>query len=165
MQNASMAEVNSKTVDEWIVPPNEAAMRDANVNPKTGLATDFLNPFNEYIMLAELVADGSMQGEVLSDWIPVDYETHFSFSGFRGADVVLAAFQYLGEKARAEFDEAVNTLVELILDHQMLQSIGASQITGIKHQRDHLSSLISDPEHFEDVNSEETQAAIDALFD
>jgi hypothetical protein len=165
MQNASMAEVNHTIDDEWITPPSEAEMRGANINPKTGLATDFLNPFNEYIMLAELVADGSMEPEVLSDWIPVDYETHFSFSGFRGAEVVLAAFRSLSKTARAEFDNAVNTLVELILDHQMLERAEVNLIDPIKLQRDHLSSLISDPEHVEDINTEETQAAIDALFD
>ncbi len=34
-----------------------ALLRAANINPRTGLATDYLNHFNEAIMLLEMVPD------------------------------------------------------------------------------------------------------------
>jgi len=155
-------------------------MEAANVHPDTRLATDFLNPFNEYIMLAELVADKTMPPDVLGDWLPIDYETHFARSGFAGMDIVLAAFRSLECYKRRAFENAVNVLIELILDHQLLANqIFAHNIfthqssleheggkmADIKHARDQVSALISDPGHFDDVDNNATQAAIDALFD
>lgn len=165
LQNARMCAKNVQNLELWSIPPNEAAMRAANVNPTTGLATDFLNLFNEYIMLAELVLDGSMLPDVLSDWMPTDYETHFSLSGFAGSEVVLASYRALTAGVRAEFEDAVNMLIELILDHQMTEHPSDDQINLIKHRRDHLSTLISDPVHLTDIDNKDTQAAIDALFD
>ena len=34
-----------------------AQLRAANINPRTGLATDYLNHFNEAIMLLEMITD------------------------------------------------------------------------------------------------------------
>ena len=34
-----------------------ARLRAANINPRTGLATDYLNHFNEAIMLLEMIPD------------------------------------------------------------------------------------------------------------
>ncbi|MEO8318885.1 MAG: hypothetical protein ABI561_11235, partial [Bradyrhizobium sp.] len=34
-----------------------AQLKAANINPRTGLATDYLNHFNEAIMLLEMVPD------------------------------------------------------------------------------------------------------------
>jgi len=155
-------------------------MEAANVHPDTRLATDFLNPYNEYIMLAELVADATMPPDVLGDWLPIDYESHFARSGFVGLDVVLAAFRSLPCCQRQAFEDAINTLIELILDHQMLApQILAPQILAshgtfeqatdplaeIKHARDQVAALISDPSHFDDMDNDATQAAIDALFE
>ncbi|VAW23173.1 hypothetical protein MNBD_ALPHA12-1535 [hydrothermal vent metagenome] len=155
-------------------------MEAANVHPDTRLATDFLNPFNEYIMLGEMVGDKTMTPDVLADWLPIDYETHFARSGFVGMDIVLAAFRSLPCYKRKAFEDAVNILIELILDHQILANqIFADNVfthqsslehindhmSDIKHARDKVSALISDPSHFADVDNNATQAAIDALFD
>ena len=37
--------------------PAAARLRAANINPRTGLATDYLNHFNEAIMLLEMIPD------------------------------------------------------------------------------------------------------------
>ncbi len=156
---------NAKLCDDWVVAPDESAMRAANVNPKTGLATDFLNLFNEYIMLGEMVADGSMPPDVLDDWKPVDYETHFSQSGFAGSEVVLASYRALECSKRHEFENINNALIELILDHQLSDEPSLEQIHEIKIQRDLLSAMISGPAALVETGCEDAQAAIDALFD
>lgn len=156
---------NAKLSNDWVVVPDEAAMRAANVNPRTGLATDFLNLFNEYIMLGEMVADGSMPPDVLDEWKPVDYETHFSQSGFTGSEVVLASYRALECAKRHEFEDINNLLIELILDHQLSDAPGVQQIREIKIQRDLLSALISGPAALVETGCEDAQAAIDALFD
>ncbi|VAW22778.1 hypothetical protein MNBD_ALPHA11-937 [hydrothermal vent metagenome] len=144
---------------------SEAELRAANVNPATGLATDFLNLFNEYIMLAELVEDGSMEHDVLSDWLPIDYETHFSRSGFAGAEVVLNAYRALEKNIRQLFENAVNDLISSILVHQEKPDPDPSLIDAIMGQRDVVAAKISEPITISEVACENTQSAIDALFD
>ncbi len=143
--------------------PSRAAMQAANVNPETGLATDFLNPFNEYVMLAEMVADGSMPDEVLRDWRPIDYESHFAGSGFQGADVVLAAYRHLPPERKSAFETAVNELIETILAHQ--SGMRGVDIADIGERRDRVASMVSSAETTEVQSEAQLQADIDALFD
>ncbi len=150
---------------DWVTRPENGALLAANVNLESGLATDFLNLFNEYIMLAELVADGSMDHDVLSDWLPIDYETHFARSGFEGADIVLACFRSLPCCVRHRFDDAVNILITLILTHQGAPDPPVQIMIDIKHNRDIVAAIISEPVSTDMDNSDDTQAAIDALFD
>lgn len=150
---------------DWVARPEDGALLAANVNLESGLATDFLNLFNEYIMLAELVADGSMDHDVLSDWLPIDYETHFARSGFEGADIVLACFRSLPCCFRHAFDAAVNPLISLILAHQETDPPPVQIMEDIKHHRDVVAAIISVPVSIDMNDSEDAQAAIDALFD
>ena len=49
----------------------------ANINPKTGLATDYLNHFNEAIMLLEMIPSmPECTGDFLA-WEPLSYAEHF----------------------------------------------------------------------------------------
>ena len=145
--------------------PDTETLRAANVNPATGLATDYLNVFNEYIMLAELVADGSIEAAALNEWQPIDYESHFVQSGFTGADAVLAAYRALDAAARDRFEEAVNGLIDLVLTHQNHTRISPASLDDVEAQRDVVAALISGPHPGTDIANEHMQATIDALFD
>lgn len=79
----------------------------ANVNPRTGLATDYLNLFNEAIMLFEMGLDMPDMAEELADWHPRGYVEHFEQSGFEMKDVVIAAYHYAPATVRMRFDPAV----------------------------------------------------------
>ncbi len=46
-----------------------AQLRAANINPRTGLATDYLNHFNEAVMLLEMVPD---MPECAEDFLDLD---------------------------------------------------------------------------------------------
>lgn len=144
--------------------PDTARLRAANVNPETGLATDYLNLFNEYVMLAELVADGALPDDGLSEWQPRAYATHFAEAGFAGTEIVLAAYHALEAPARQRFESAVADLTVLILSHQRAQGVTLDMI---RDARDHVATLISGaPDWVDgDVHAEVQQAAIDALFD
>lgn len=137
-------------------------MARANVNPATGLATDYLNLFNEYIMLAEMVTDGAMPPDTIEDWQVIDYETHFVQSGFSGVETVLASFRSLPPAIKAGFEGAVNLLIAQILEHKSFPSIPLCQI---KHQRDVVASFIIGSIAPPDDECDAAQAEIDALFD
>lgn len=145
--------------------PERAILIDANINPDTGLATDYLNVFNEYIMLAELVDDGSMEPEILTDWQPVDYEGHFVQSNFVGTAVVLSAYRALDGPSRAAFEAAVNGLIDLILSHQSSANGARPPLLDISAQRDIVAALISGSGTPETEENTQSQAEIDALFD
>ncbi len=87
----------------------------ANINPATGLATDYLNHFNEAIMLLDLAA---MLPECLSDlmsWRPVTYQEHFASSSFKDRDLAIASYQAAEPAARAELERLANAMTEILL--------------------------------------------------
>ena len=61
-------------------------LRAANINPRTGLATDYLNHFNEAIMLLEMVPDMPECAEDFLTWTPRSYAEHFWASNFKARD-------------------------------------------------------------------------------
>ena len=158
-----MVPENDIFCDDWVARPSSSELERANVNLQTGLATDFLNLFNEYIMLAELVHDGSMDRDALTDWLPIDYETHFARSGFAGADVVLAAFRSLRCTSRRKFETAVGKLIEHILVHQSQKAPCPELFEKIRRQRDVVAGLINETPA-EPTETSCSQSAIDDLF-
>ena len=60
-----------------------ARLAAANINPKTGLATDYLNHFNEAIMLLDLLPQMPECIVELIGWEPLSYEEHFQASHFK----------------------------------------------------------------------------------
>lgn len=144
--------------------PDDADLRAANVNPMTGLATDYLNLFNEYVMLAELAETGALPHDSLCDWAPRPYGDHFAAAGFAGTEVVLAAYAALGDAARQDFESAVADLTVLILSHQRGDG---TDLGPIRAARDHVATLISGAAGpgGGDTHADLQQAAIDALFD
>ncbi|MDJ1157788.1 hypothetical protein QNA08_06030 [Chelatococcus sp. SYSU_G07232] len=101
-----------------------AAAREADVpspapcdaRPATGgLSTDFLNRYDEALMLIELSAQEPSCIEDLRAWRPASYREHFAASPLRQAAVALAAYDALPADARAPFDELVATLDGLTL--------------------------------------------------
>jgi len=63
-----------------------ARLRAANINPHTGLATDYLNHFNEAIMLLEMIPDIPESVEDFLRWRPLSYAEHFTASHFKARD-------------------------------------------------------------------------------
>src|SRR6201999_2975266 len=64
-----------------------AELRAANINPRTGLATDYLNHFNEAIMLLEMIPDMVECAEDFLAWTPLSYAEHFTASNFKARDL------------------------------------------------------------------------------
>jgi hypothetical protein len=90
------------------------ALADANINPQTGLATDYLNHFNEAIMLFEMV--GSFP-DCLTDirtWQAMSYREHFLESHFKGRDMAIAAYASADPAARACLDDLASTMTTMI---------------------------------------------------
>src|SRR6201984_721555 len=81
-----------------------AVLRAANINPRTGLATDYLNHFNEAIMLLEMIPDMPDCAEDFLLWHPLSYAEHFTASNFKARDLAISAYESTAPQIRAEFD-------------------------------------------------------------
>jgi len=107
IQPASPACVDSR--------PTSEQLAKANINPNTGLATDYLNHFNEAIMLLDLVAT---MPECLTDlmaWAPMSYEEHFASSRFKDRGLAVAAYQAADPAARVELERLTDDMTKILL--------------------------------------------------
>jgi hypothetical protein len=95
--------------------PTPAQLAKANINPATGLATDYLNHFNEAIMLLDLV---SAVPECLPDlmaWGPMSYQEHFAGSRFKDRELAVAAYNAADPAARAALERLADAMTSILL--------------------------------------------------
>lgn len=92
------------------------ALAAANINPITGLATDYLNHFNEITMLIGLVGDMPEMVEELAAWHPTEYEDHFERSTLKSKALAIAAFRAAAPAVRERFGQVVAEMNSAILD-------------------------------------------------
>jgi hypothetical protein len=99
--------------------PEEAAraaqLRAANINPRTGLATDYLNHFNEAIMLLEMIPDMPECAEEFLQWQPRSYREHFAASNFRARELAIAAYDSANPDIRTEFDNITGAISSILI--------------------------------------------------
>ena len=91
-----------------------ARAKGANINEQTLLATDYLNHFNEAMMLIELVPDMPECVADLAEWEPISYEEHFRRSNFSARDLAIEAYRAAPARYRKPFDAAIARLGTLI---------------------------------------------------
>jgi hypothetical protein len=85
-------------------------LAEANINAITGLATDYLNHFNEAIMVLELIPSMPACIEDLMDWNVTTYREHFLATHQKHRDVVLAAYETADPQAREQLEQVVENM-------------------------------------------------------
>jgi hypothetical protein len=95
---------------------SEAArlLADANINPVTGLATDYLNHFNEAIMLLEMLSSCPDCIDDFLSWQPMSYREHFMASRFAGRDMAIAAYDAADPNVRGCLDTLAGTMTAVL---------------------------------------------------
>jgi hypothetical protein len=94
-------------------------LRAANINPRTGLATDYLNHFNEAVMLLEMIPDMPECAEEFLGWKPLTYAEHFTASSFKARDLAIEAYNAADARIRDEFDSitsAITSILSVVID-------------------------------------------------
>ena len=91
-----------------------AQLRAANINPRTGLATDYLNHFNEAVMLLEMIPDMPECAEDFLGWHPLTYREHFMASNFKGRELAIQAYDSTDAIIRAEFDNITTAMTSIL---------------------------------------------------
>ena len=113
---------NARALDMGAIP--EAASADPKaflarlegtcISTQTFLANDYLNNFNEVVMLLEMVPDMPEVLEDLKSWIPVTYLQHFENSGLAESGLAIDAYNIAPERFRRPFDNTVNRLKDVV---------------------------------------------------
>jgi len=96
----------------------------ANINPATGLATDYLNHFNEAIMLLEMIPSLPDCAEDFLAWQPLSYAEHFRASNFKARDLAIAAYEACDGPVRQHFDDVTHAMTSILqaVHNAMLQA-------------------------------------------
>jgi hypothetical protein len=90
-------------------------VRGANISEKTLLATDYLNHFNEIVMLIEMVPDMSDMIEDCRLWRPKSYQQHFRDSGFSEKELAIEAYFHVPNKFRTPFEATIAQMDAVVL--------------------------------------------------
>lgn len=159
------------------------------INSQTLLSTDYLNHFNELVMLLEMVPDMPEMFDEVKEWQPKTYQEHFRDSAFTHKDLAVMAYEHSPEDYRLPFDETIAAIDVLIgkelpeiegtiqqgnadlirektlMFSSMLQKL-MDRASGIINGVDHYAAGVEELIH--EVAAEENvmdQSAIDSLFD
>ncbi len=86
----------------------------ANIDPQTLLATDYLNHFNEVVMLIDMVPDLPECLDDVMDWAPKSYPDHFHDSSFSDKELAIEAYDYAPMPVRSAFEVTVVAMDDLV---------------------------------------------------
>lgn len=150
------------------------ALKGANVNPETGLATDYLNHFNEAVMLLDMAGDMPELAEELLEWEPVSYEQHYIRTNYHGTETVIGAWKAAPHSVRAYFETLISGLDNALEEAKLYVRDGETD-KAIALKSEDIEPLLAaaracvngsdEPNPYQDDNSASDQAEIDALFD
>jgi hypothetical protein len=153
------------------------SLAEANINPITGLSTDYLNHFNEAIMLLEMIP---MMPECRADlkaWQPLSYHEHFTASHLTHRELTIAAYDLADPLTRDEFEELCEAMSAAVtaardsmqpnLSHEATAGIAEETAAWLKPLVARASAIIHgfDPGAGEPASIAEFQAAIDAVIE
>jgi len=153
-----------------------AHLRAANINPKTLLATDYLNHFNEATMLLEMLPEFPDCIADLAAWRPLSYAEHFSASNFKDRELAIAAYDLADPDVRGKLDELADEMNAILGSTiEAMQHSSSTHAAAIAEATTHrLRPLVaqagavingSGPAVVTDAEADATQAAVDALFE
>ena len=83
---------------------------EALVNPTSGLANDYLNLFNEIVMLVEQLPNMPELFDDIQRWRPVSYREYFRQSTLPGRTSAIQAYDQLDARFRRDFEVVVAEL-------------------------------------------------------
>ncbi len=101
--------------DEAAFEAMRARAEDCNLDPVTLLATDYLNHFNEVVMLLEMIPD---MPEIIEDaraWKPKSYKDHFRDSTVADREIAVEAYDVVPPQYKEPFERTIAMIDRLIL--------------------------------------------------
>lgn len=109
-------------------------VQGTNISAQTLLATDYLNHFNEIVMLLDMLPDMPDMIEECKLWQPKSYKDHFADSTFRDKQLAIEAYDRVPSVYRTPFEETIRQLNQMItegvdrIDAEIAGGAGAEQL-------------------------------------
>lgn len=144
-----------------------------NINPVTGLSTDYLNHFSEALMALEMVRDMPECIDDLRAWVPKTYAEHFAGSRLSQREAIIRTYEAAPRSLRDALDglaDVLNSRLAEARDSAVHHAETGAPDFAPGHTTDYIRPLIgqltalingSGSGHAE---RERSQAAIDAMF-
>jgi hypothetical protein len=119
--------------DDPVLADLRARAEGTNISPETLLATDYLNHFNEIVMMLDMVPDMPDLVEDCAEWQPKSYPAHFADSTFRDKDLAIEAYTHCPAEYRRPFDETVAHMDALALSTvaRMQEALAAGETEAV----------------------------------
>lgn len=108
LMNASQAE-NTEELAAW-----RERVQGTNINEISLLATDYLNHFNEVVMMIEMLPDMPDCLEDIREWRPKSYKEHFADSAFSDKDLAIEAYDHSPNDFRLKLEQTVDQINRLV---------------------------------------------------
>jgi hypothetical protein len=89
-------------------------IKGSNLDPTTFLATDYLNHFNEVVMLLEMIPDMPEILEDAKEWQPKSYADHFIDSTIADKDIAIEAYDAVPTIYKAPFEQTIGQINAII---------------------------------------------------
>ena len=89
-------------------------LEGTNLSPQTFLATDYLNHFNEVVMLLGMLGDMPEMFEDIAAWAPKTHAEHFRDSSLSDRDLAIAAYEMAPARYRVPFDDTTAQANEVV---------------------------------------------------
>ncbi|HET9903590.1 MAG TPA: hypothetical protein VFQ27_07825 [Xanthobacteraceae bacterium] len=105
----------ARPLPPFSAPADPALLANANINPETGLSTDYLNHFGEAIMLLDMASQMPEARAELRRWRPLSYREYFAASQLASRERALAAYDLADAAMRRRFDRLCERLQVAIL--------------------------------------------------
>jgi len=110
----SQTTVSTNQPDAAAQAARRQLLKDHNINPRTGLATDYLNHFNEAIMLLEMIPDMPECAEDFLNWRPLTYRQHFEASNLKAKELMIQAYEQADVALKTEFDRVTGSMRDIL---------------------------------------------------
>lgn len=110
---------------EGISPEFEAYQEKAkgtNINEETLLATDYLNHFNEVVMMIDMLPDMPDCLDMVKDWEPKTYQDHFRDSTIADKDLAVEAYDHVPPLHKMAFEDTIAKV-----DLAIFETIGVAE--------------------------------------
>lgn len=161
-------------------------LQGTNIHSTSYLATDYLNHFNEVIMLLEMAIDMPDMLNEAAEWKPKSYEQHYMDSQLGEKELAIEAYALSPPQYRKPFDARVAELNEMVLstveqarevvddpEPEVLVSLLESNIPELRRTAESIAALVNGASDVGGqigadhviADDEIGQDDIDALFD
>lgn len=85
-------------------------VQGANISSQTLLATDYLNHFNEIVMLIDMVPDMPELLDECRGWRPMGYVEHFQLSAFPDRELAIEAYEHVPREFLQPFEDTIEQM-------------------------------------------------------